>query len=96
MQVGLIAEFEVPAKDFDKFIGAAREELLAVRKNEPGCLRFDIIIFDEGDGRGAFIEVFADQEAAAKHQELTHFKEFFDAIEDIDVKWTTHHGRAIE
>ena len=96
MQIGLIAEFEVPAKGFAKFIAAARQELISVRKNEPGCLRFDVIVFDEEKGRGAFVEVFADRAAAERHRELPHFKKFFDAIEDIDVKWTTHRGRAIE
>jgi len=36
MQVALIAEFEVAAKDRDKFPAAAKQELEAVRKNEPG------------------------------------------------------------
>jgi quinol monooxygenase YgiN len=72
------------------------QELRTVRKNEPGCLRFDVIVFDDGEGRGAFVEVFADQESAKKPRELPHFREFFDAIEDIDVKWTTYRGRAIE
>jgi quinol monooxygenase YgiN len=96
MQVGLIAEFNVPGGDFDRFIAAAREELVTARKNEAGCLRFDIIVFGEGDGRGAFIEVFADQAAREKHRELAHFQKFFDAIDDIEVEWTSHEGRAIE
>jgi quinol monooxygenase YgiN len=96
MQVGLIAEFEVPAKEFDRFLAAARQELLAARENEPGCLRFDIIVFNEGEGRGAFIEVFAHQEAREKHRELAHFQEFFDSIEDIEVEWSSHEGRIIE
>ena len=95
MQVGLIAEFEVPAKDFAKFIAAARQEQISVRENESGCLRFDVIVFDEGKGHGAFVEVFADQAAAEQHRELPHFKEFFAEIEDIDVKWTKNRGRAI-
>lgn len=96
MQIGLIAEFEVPAKDFANFIAAARQELTSVRENEPGCLRFDVIVFDEERGHGAFVEVFADQAAAERHRELPHFKAFFDAIRGIDVKWTTQRGRAIE
>ena len=96
MQVGLVAEFEVPAKDLDRFLDAARQELSAVRNDEPGCLRFDVIVFDEGEGRGVFVEVFADEEAARAHRELPHFKAFFDAIEDIDVQWTPRRGRAIE
>lgn len=96
MQVGLIAEFEVPSGDFDRFLAAARQELRAVRENEPGCLRFDVLVFDGVDGRGAFVEVFADEDAAQKHRELAHFKAFFDEIADLDVQWSVHHGQAIE
>ena len=96
MQMGLVAEFEVPAKDFAKFIAAARQEVISVRENEPGCLRFDVIVFDEAKGHGAFVEIFADQAAVERHQSLPHFKEFFDSIRDIDVKWRTHRGRVVE
>jgi len=95
MQIGLIAMFQVPANDVGRFLAAARQELQAVREHEPGCLRFDIIVFDEAEGRGAFVEVFADENAAEKHRELMHFKEFFAAIDDIDVQWTTNRGEAI-
>ncbi len=95
MQVGLIAEFKVPTEHLDGFLAAAREELVAVRENEPGCLRFDVIVFDEGEGRGVFVEVFADQEAAQNHRELPHFKAFFDAIKDMNVQWTANRGEAI-
>ena len=95
-QVGLIAEFRVPTEKFDTFIEAARRELRAVRKNEPGCLRFDVLVFDESQGHGAFVEVFVDQKAAQKHRQLFHFKEFFREIENIDVQWTTRFGKALE
>ncbi len=95
MQVGLIAEFKVPSKNLDGFLSAAREELKAVRENEPGCLRFDVIVFDEEDGSGVFVEVFADQLAAQKHRELPHFSAFFDAIKEMDVQWTARRGEAI-
>ena len=96
MQVGLIAEFEVPTKDFDRFLAAAQRELQAARENEPGCLRFDVIVFDEVEGGGAFVEVFADQDAAQEHRKLAHFKAFFDQIDDIEVQWTIHRGKALE
>ena len=95
MQIALIAEFEIDPSDQEKFLAAAEQELNAVRESEPGCLRFDVVLFDEKDGNGAFVEVFADQAAAERHRELSHFKEFFDAIEDIDVNWTTRQGTAL-
>jgi quinol monooxygenase YgiN len=95
MPIALIAEFTVPTRDLERFISAARQELEAVRAGEPGCLRFDVIVFDEAGGQGAFVEVFADQEAADEHAEFDHFTAFFDAIEDIDVQWTMRRGVAI-
>lgn len=94
-QIALIAEFKIDAADQEKFLVAAEQELRDARKNEPGCLRFDVILFDEEDGNGAFVEVFADQAAADKHRELSHFKQFFDAINDIDVTWKTRRGTAL-
>ena len=96
MQVGLIAEFSVPASNFEKFLVSAREELTAVRENEPGCLRFDVVVFDEGEGRGAFVEVFADQAAADLHRELPNFGKFFDDISDLGVEWIARRGQALE
>ena len=96
MQVGLIAEFKVPASNMQRFLYAAREELRAVRENEPGCLRFDVVVFDDDEGRGAFVEVFADQAAADLHRELPHFGRFFKEVADLDVHWTPHRGQALE
>ena len=95
MQVGLVAEFKVRPEKLPTFLAAARDELTAVRENEPGCLRFDVIVFDEEEGSGAFVEVFADQDAADKHRETPHFSVFFDAIKDIEVEWTARGGETI-
>jgi quinol monooxygenase YgiN len=91
----MIAEFEVPTSNLDKFLAAAQQEIKAVRANEPDCLRFDVLVFDEDKGRGAFIGVFADQEAFDKHGDYVHFKEFFSEIDDFDVTWTVRRGNAI-
>ena len=95
MQVALIAEFRVPTEHLDSFLVAARAELVAVRLNEPGCIRFDVIVFDEGEGSGVFVEVFADQDAAHRHRELPHFAAFFDAIKDMRVQWNARRGEAL-
>ncbi len=100
MPLALIAEFDVAAKDLDPFLAAGKVELAAVREKEPGCLRFDIIVYDEGEGdkgrgRGAFVEVFADQAAADHHYQQPHFKAFFDAIDGLDVQWTMRPGTAV-
>ena len=94
-QRALLAEFEVKPEDLDLFLAAAKRELEAVRANEPGCLRFDVLVFDEEPGRGAFFEVFRDQAAFDAHGDTPHFKAFFEEIAGIDVNWTVRRGAAL-
>ena len=94
-QIALVAEFKLHPNDMERFLAAAKQELEAVRANEPGCIRFDVILFDEQEGTGAFVEVFADQTAADKHRDYPHFNEFFDAIGDLEVNWTARRGTAL-
>lgn len=94
-QVALLAEFEVKAQDLDLFLAAAKRELDAVRANEPGCLWFDVVLFDDGNGRGVFVEVFKDQAAADAHRDTPHFTAFFDEISEMDVSWSARHGTVL-
>jgi len=94
-QVGLIAEFQVNLEDMDLFLEAARRELASVRSSEPGCLRFDVVLFDEQPGHGAFVEVFEDDAAAKTHRETEHFAAFFNDISEIEVTWSARRGHAL-
>jgi len=94
-QRAVIAEFELNPNDMEVLVTAAQQELTAARENEPGCLRFDVLIFDERKGTGAVVAVFADQAAFDEHREYPHVKEFFDAIKGIDVSWNVHRGNAL-
>ena len=94
-QRAVIAKFELNANDMDILVTAAQQELTAARENEPGCLRFDVLIFDEKEGTGAVVAVFADQAAFDEHREYPHVKDFFDAIKDIEVNWSVHRGNAL-
>jgi quinol monooxygenase YgiN len=94
-QRAMIAEFEVKPSELEKFVTAANHELRQVRENEPGCLRFDVLLFDEKEGTGAFLATFADQSAYDGHRDYSHAKEFFDAIKNIDVIWKVRRGNAL-
>ena len=94
-QVALLAEFEVKAQDLDLFLAAAKRELAAVRATEPGCLGFDVVLFDDEVGKGAFVEVFEDPAAADAHRHTPHFTAFFEEIAAIDVIWSVRRGKAL-
>jgi len=95
-QVTLLAEFEVKTQDLDLFIAAAKREMQAVGASAAGCLGFEVLLFDEETGKGAFVEVFKDQAAADAHRETPHFSAFcFEEIEDIEVPWSVRRGTAV-
>jgi quinol monooxygenase YgiN len=94
--VALVAEFEVKAQDLERFLAAARREIKAVRETEPECLRFDVVLFEDDTGRGAFFEIFRNKHAADAHRETPHFAAFFDEISDIELSWSTRRGVALD
>jgi len=52
-------------------------------RKEHGIAQFDIIQEIENPARFIFIEVFNNEEAAAKHKETTHYKEWKEAVEPM-------------
>lgn len=94
-ELALVAEFQVEAQGLELFLAAAKREMRAVRTREPGCLGFDVILFDEGTGEGAFVEVFRDQAAVDAHRETPHFAAFFEEIADLEVTWSVRRGMAV-
>jgi quinol monooxygenase YgiN len=95
-KVALIAEFEVPPEHLDALLAAARREAEAVRRNEPTCPVFEVVLFDGEPGRGAFVEVFADREAAAAHRGTPHFAAFHAEIAELGVRWSSRRGVVLD
>jgi quinol monooxygenase YgiN len=94
-ELALVAEFQVGAQGLELFMAAAKREMRAVRASEPGCVGFDVVLFDEAIGRGAFVEVFEDQAAVDAHRETPHFSAFFEKIADLEVTWAVRRGTAV-
>ncbi|HTI84382.1 MAG TPA: putative quinol monooxygenase [Acetobacteraceae bacterium] len=91
-EVALLAEFEVKPENLDRFLSAARRELKAVRANEPTCRTFEVILLNETEGRGVFVEIFENEAAAAAHRGFPHFTAFHDEITELDVRWSSRRG----
>lgn len=59
------------AKDF---LEAARHDAEHSEKDEPGCLRFDVIQAKDDPNRFYFYEVYRDEAALEAHRQTPHFK----------------------
>ena len=59
------------------FLDAARHNADSAR-NEPGCLRFDVISDRDDPHCFYFYEVYSDDAALAAHRETAHFKAYIE------------------
>jgi quinol monooxygenase YgiN len=95
-RVALLAEFDVPPENLDAFLAAARREREAVRRDEPTCPVFEVMLLDGEVGRGVFIEFFADRTAALTHRGTAHFARFHTETRPLGVRWSSRRGALLE
>jgi quinol monooxygenase YgiN len=95
-RVALLAEFEVGVEHLDAFLAAARREAKAVRRDEPGCPLFEVMLLDGEEGRGVFVELFEDRDAAAAHRTTPHFVAFHAETAGLGVRWSSRRGVVLE
>ena len=79
----IVASFKVKPNRINEFINAAKVDAESSVKNEPGCYQFDVNVDPKDETRFTFYEVYDDQDAINKHRSMPHFKNFFDAIQDL-------------
>jgi autoinducer 2-degrading protein len=60
------------------FLKAVRHDAEHSEKDEPGCLRFDVIRDGDDPNRFYFYEVYRDEAALEAHRQTAHFKLYFE------------------
>ena len=65
-----------------EFLEAVRHDAEHSEKDEPGCLRFDVIQDRDDPCRLYYYEVYKDEAALAAHRESPHFKQYAETIKD--------------
>lgn len=76
----VIAEFSVAGEKLSEFLAAARADATASRRDEPGCLQFDVIVEGSGPHRVVFYEVYASRAAFDAHLAMPHVAAFRSAL----------------
>lgn len=68
---------------FDDWKTAAMANAEAAVRDEPGCLRFEVITPEEGGDKVHYFEVYADAAALADHRDTPHYKAYVEATKDL-------------
>jgi len=76
--VVLHVTIQVKPENVAKFLEVARYDAERSEKDEPGCLRFDVIQDRDDPNRFYFYEVYRDAAALDAHRQTPHFKLYFE------------------
>ena len=76
--VVLHVTIRIKPEHVSEFMEVARYDAEHSEKDEPGCLRFDVIRDRDDPTRFYFYEVYRDEAALEAHRQTPHFKRYFE------------------
>jgi len=90
----LIVDLHVKPEMRAPFLDAVRENSIASVRDEPGCLRFDVISDNADPDHFFFYEVYVDEAAFEAHRNTPHFPRWRAAaavcLRDVDGQRNTY------
>jgi (4S)-4-hydroxy-5-phosphonooxypentane-2,3-dione isomerase len=69
----LVVPLKVKPEMREKFLAAAQDDSICSVRDEPGCLRFDVLQDNSDPNKFFFYEVYRDEDAVKAHQAAPHY-----------------------
>lgn len=79
----VLVYIHVNSDQIETFTIATKENAEKSSKLEPGVVRFDVVQQADDPTRFVLIEVYRSKEAAARHKETSHYKNWREIVEPI-------------
>ena len=77
----MIVECNVKPEKRDEFLKVIEHDAVHSEHDEPGCLRFDVVVDNDDPDHYLFYEVYRDAEAFAAHRDSEHFARWREAAD---------------
>jgi autoinducer 2-degrading protein len=87
-----VVTFEVPSAGMADFLKISKENSQASRKEEPGCIGFDVLLPNDEPNTVMLIETYRDAAAYKAHRVTPHFLAFVKRAQGIGAKRSAHVG----
>jgi autoinducer 2-degrading protein len=81
--LALMVSLRVKPDQRDKFLAAAEDDSTCSVRDEPGCVRFDVLQDEQDENHFFFYEVYRDQAAFQAHTEAPHYARWRAAAADV-------------
>jgi quinol monooxygenase YgiN len=87
-----VVTFQVPSARMADFLKISKENSRASRKEEPGCIGFDVLLPNHEPNTVMLIETYRDEAAYKDHRVTPHFLAFVKRAQEIGAKRSAHVG----
>jgi autoinducer 2-degrading protein len=81
--IARMASLKVKPDQRDRFLAAAEDDSTCSVRDEPGCLRFDVLHDQADENHFFFYEVYADEAGYAAHQQTRHYARWREAASQV-------------
>ncbi len=81
--IALFVSFNVKPERRDQFLAAAEDDSTCSVRDEPGCMRFDVLQDANDDNRFYFYEVYRDDAAYQAHTQAAHYARWRAAAAEV-------------
>jgi len=75
----IVVPLKVKPEMREKFLAAAQDDSTCSVRDEPGCLRFDVLQDNTDPNKFFFYEVYKDEAAFKAHQQTPHYPRWREA-----------------
>ena len=80
----VVVSLKVKPEMREKFLAAALDDCTCSRRDEPGCLRFDVLQDNTDPNKFFFYEVYEDEKAVEAHRAAPHYATWRAAADTLD------------
>ena len=77
--LALVVSLHVKPDQRDKFLAAAEDDSICSVRDEPGCLRFDVLRDEADENHFYYYEVYRDEGAFQAHSQAPHYARWREA-----------------
>jgi autoinducer 2-degrading protein len=81
--LALVVSLQVKPDQRERFLAAAEDDSICSVRDEPGCLRFDVLQDNADPDHFFFYEVYRDDAALAAHQQAPHYARWREAAAGV-------------
>ena len=67
----------------DQFLAAIEDDAICSERDEPGCLRFNVMQDQSDPNQFYFLEIYRDEDAFAAHQKAPHYARWREAAAQV-------------